>query len=137
MLDTQKPSRTLLMLAGVEAEAHYGVYPLDQFTADQAAGLVPGAPAAPLLSSLTAQLPYAAPASSGAAAGTAPRTSPVATALSPIPALFGWHGWQWALTHPAELLRLAAVWLVFLLPVYLSARRWSLLRRHHLDMELT
>jgi hypothetical protein len=135
MLDTARPSRTVLMLAGVEAEAHYGIYPLDQFTADQAAGLVPNPPAPPLLATPLDTSTGALPASPVASAPPS-RAAAAVSPLSALPALLGWHGWQWALAHPGEMLRLALLWLVLLVPVYLSARRWSLLRRHHLEVDL-
>jgi hypothetical protein len=136
MFDTMRPSRTVLTLAGVEAEARYGIYPLDQFTADQADGLVPS-DTVPTLPVAGGDLPTIAPVDAVVPGVPPSRAAAAPAPLSGLPALFGWHGWQWALTHPGDLLRLAAVWLVFLIPVYLSARRWSLLRRHHLEVDLT
>jgi hypothetical protein len=131
--DATRPSRTVLMLAGVEAEARYGIYPLDQFTADQAAGAAPSGFAAG--GALTGALPAIATAPAAVAAGL-PGASPSAShPVAAMPSIFGWHGWQWAFAHPGEFVRLLAVWLVLLVPVFLSARRWSLLRRHALDME--
>ncbi len=135
-LDTARPSRTLVMLAGVEAEAHYGIYPLDQFTADQSAGLVPSAPDVTLPPSDGGTALTTVTGSAAPTAASPSRSTAAATPISALPSLLDWHGWQWALTHPAELLRLAAIWAVFLVPIYLAARRWSLLRRHHLEVDL-
>jgi hypothetical protein len=136
-IDGTRPSRTVISLAGVEAEARYGIYPLDQFVADQSSGFAPSGPAAAPGDS-GSLLPFAG-ATTVAAGAAGPARSAAPAALQPvaaIPSILGWHGWRWALSHPGEFLRLLAVWLVFLIPVYLSARRWSLLRRHAIAMDL-
>jgi hypothetical protein len=138
-IDGSRPSRTVISLAGVEAEARYGIYPLVQFVADQAGGAVPSGPP-DLPGASLSLLPGGAPA---ALLAGSPGGAPAAAAavvpqpVAAIPSILGWHGWQWALAHPGEFLRLLAVWLVFLIPVYLSARRWSLLRRHAIAMDLS
>lgn len=136
-IDASRPSRTVISLAGVEAEARYGIYPLSQFLADQSAGVAPsGSPATfPATGSL---LPIGSGAPFAAIASQVTPLAPVASQpAATLSSILGWHGWQWALAHPGEFLRMLAVWLVFLLPVYLSARRWSLLRRHALGVDLS
>jgi hypothetical protein len=136
-VDASRPSRTVISLAGVEAEARYGIYPLSQFLADQSAGVTPSGSSA-TFAGTGSLLPIAAGAPFAASASQVTPMSPVASQpAATIPSILGWHGWQWALAHPGEFLRLLAVWLVFLVPVYLSARRWSLLRRHALGVDLS
>jgi hypothetical protein len=136
-VDASRPSRTVISLAGVEAEARYGIYPLSQFLADQSAGVAPSGSSA-TFAGTGSLLPFAAGAPFAASASQVTPMSPVASQpAATISSILGWHGWQWALAHPGEFLRLLAVWLVFLVPVYLSARRWSLLRRHALGVDLS
>jgi hypothetical protein len=119
--DNTLPERTVVMLAGAGVEAHYQIYPL----AREARGSSPVPPV------VRGGLPV--PSLSGP---SAPAVTPVVAAdaqpraASPRGPLSGvldtvrlrWNG------LPA-VLRLLAVWSVLLLPVYLSSRRWLLLRR--------
>jgi hypothetical protein len=121
--DGTQPARTVVYLAGVEAEAHYGIYRLGQpgtgsdVPANAPAGKGPGAPGAP----------------GGPTTVTSP-TGDVAGAptLAPPTNLTGLlhHGWQLLVAGVGDVMRLLGVWLVLLAPVYLSARRWLLTRRH-------
>lgn len=125
--DNSVPSRTVVYLAGVEAESHYGIYLLDCTTCGPHAhpptsapvgGHQPGAgnPGAP------GSLP--GHSTGGVVAGppaVAPTPSGVAGMLK--------HGWDIAISGLVTALRLFGVWAILLAPVYLSARRWLLTGR--------
>jgi hypothetical protein len=137
--DTQAPSRTEIRLAGVEVEARYGVYPLDQYLVDTTGTAALPAFPSPItgVTATTAQ-PLLSPdatasqAAQQASGSTGSATGPQSLLAGLLPQ---WHGWRWLLQHPALVLRFAATWLLLLLPVHLAARRWMLIRRQSILVE--
>jgi hypothetical protein len=123
--DNSVKSRTVAYLAGVEAEAHYGIYRLSCSTCPAGTGQrdqstdhsatsprtpTGSTPSLPTTQSTTTPAPQVAAGASG-----------VVGALQ--------HGWQLLTNGISEVIRLLGIWLLLLAPVYLSARRWLLLSR--------
>jgi hypothetical protein len=135
--DSLEPSRQVVYLAGVEAEARYGIYSLsdladiswmagqDSGTGSTAAGPLASSPAADSRSATTALSP--------------PSTKPteVPTGGGVIGALLPRGGWSWLVEHPVAALKLLFMWIVLLSPVYVAARRWLLLQRNRILGEVT
>jgi hypothetical protein len=131
--ESSQSSRTIVYLAGVQAEARYGIYALPQFAADGAGNgpdVAPGV--APTRASLAELLAPSTPSGlgNGLPAARGSSAAPASAPVSLLSALPHWHGWQWALQHPGLVLRIAAMWLLLMLPAYLVAQRWRLLRRN-------
>jgi hypothetical protein len=123
--DNNVPARTVMMFAGASVEAHYLIYPL---TAEGPTSPVPAGPAAPGV-----VLPVPAPVGQTppdvAVGGNKPQTAPPAAGVVDRVA----SGIRLVLNGFSVVWRLFGVWLVLLLPVHLSARRWLLLRRASLE----
>ena len=120
--DGTQPSRTVVYLAGVEAEAHYGIYRLGQ-----PGSVAPGQPNSPNVGKAPGALTPGGPtvtSPTGDLAGT-----PTVAAPTDIGGMLH-HGWKLLLAGAGDVFRLLGVWVVLLAPVYLSARRWLLNRRH-------
>jgi hypothetical protein len=121
--DNVVPSRTIGYFAGVEAEAYYGIYLLNSGGGGAGPSTNPAAP------------------STGPTAGVAP--PPLAPTLpsamnTPLPyvavgpgRVLGAvrHGLHVLVNAFGRFFRLFGVWLLLLVPVYLSSRRWALLSR--------
>jgi hypothetical protein len=125
--DNTIKSRTVAYLAGVEAEAHYGIYRLSCATCLTGTG-----PAAPS----TDHHPAARPAAADGPITSLPNAQmaavPAPQVSSPPNGVVGLlhHGWQLLTNGISAVIRLFGVWLLLLAPVYLSARRWLLLSRN-------
>jgi hypothetical protein len=128
--DNYVPWRTMVELAGVEAEARYGIYVIDG-TSDPNTELNSGnvltgegQPAMTLLGGLLPTEPLL-----GSGGGVNLSQAPVGRSRSPLDQLLR------ILRNPLRLLfggdpaAMGVVWTLLLLPIYLSARRWLLLRR--------
>jgi hypothetical protein len=124
--DNSESSRTIVYLAGTEADAHYGVYSLG---GDCASCPPP------------VNHPVPAPGNSGGGnpgipGGSATQPTSPSGGQPPVVASgtnvggFIKHGWELLIAGLGQALRTFGVWLVLLLPVYLSARRWALANRH-------
>jgi hypothetical protein len=119
--DNYVPSRTIGYFGGVEAESYYGIYLLGEGGAGSGAGAAAGA--------------------GGPAAGSAPTGlqnldqrlptlhSPIIATIEPgiLPRIK--HGLQVLANGVERFFRLFGVWLLLLVPIYLSARRWAFLSR--------
>lgn len=123
--DNTVKSRTVVYLAGVEAEAHYGIYRLSCSTCPK--GVTPEDQSTD---------PSRNPRAAGDDPTMLPSTTQTGTAASPqvAPPASGVigalrHGWQLLTNGISEVIRLFGVWLLLLAPVYLSARRWLSLSR--------
>lgn len=123
--DNTVRSRTVVYLAGVEAEAHYGIYRLSCASCPSAPGVttqpakqVTKQPAAP-----------SGPASTLAGAPSGASAPQLASQPNGVVGVLR-HGWQLLTNGLGEVIRLFGVWLLLLAPVYLSARRWLLLSRN-------
>lgn len=130
--DNERPSRLVAYLAGASVEARYGIFLLGGDATE------PGRPAVgngsngsevlagdPMPGSPFERLAVAAVAPPEAAAGSSPPpTGVLATAREGLLLLLNGAG---------QAVRLLAVWVVLLAPVYLSARRWLMLRRGTLE----
>lgn len=131
--DNERPSRLVAYLAGASVEARYGIFLLGGDAAQ------PGEPAVGNGSAGSEELAgdrmpgsafeqlaaVAAAAQPEAAAGSSPPpTGVLATAREGLLLLLNGAG---------QAVRLLAVWVVLLAPVYLSARRWLMLRRGALE----
>ena len=121
--DNVVPSRTVGYFAGVEAEAYYGIYLLGSGAAGAPGATGNAAPAA------------ARPTGAGPApvVPTLPRAASaplpyVATGPGRVLAAVR-HGLEVLVNAFGQFFRLFGVWLLLLIPVYLSARRWALLSR--------
>lgn len=121
--DNSQSSRTIVYLAGTEAEAHYGVYALG------GGGCEACPPPTPQ------PTPSVVVGGSGGSTGSITSTGPgggqrpVLAGGANLGAFFK-HGWQLLVAGLGDALRQFGVWLILLLPVYLSARRWALANRH-------
>ena len=121
--DNTVPSRTIAYLGGVEAEAYYGIYLLGADSggvgapgsATGAPGQQAGTPASSALKPLPASLPTL-------------QSPTLATAPTGVFGRVG-HGLQILANGIGRFFRVFGVWLLLLIPVYLSARRWALLSR--------
>jgi hypothetical protein len=129
--DRLKPSRTIINLAGVEAEARYGISALDQFGPDSsdanalsnlAAAGGPGIGDGPVFG----LAPISGPPSSISPA-IVQRTPRAATRRTPLR-----QAGRYILNGVRQAAALLPVWAVLLIPIYLSARRWLLLQRANL-----
>lgn len=119
------PSRTIALLAGAGVEAHYLIYPLGSPVPDET-GPTPtqgavGGGGSPAPSGLPADVLDGAGGPGPVIAGPGTDAGDVLTGLR--------NSLRFAVNSFGSLLRLLSVWFVLLLPVYLSARRWLLLRR--------
>jgi hypothetical protein len=122
--DNAEPSRTIVYLAGGEAEAHYGVYLLGS-------GCTCPQPQ-----------PSTAPGPGGTnnppnPPGGGPVTQPVPGDGQPPVLANGTdltaqlkHGLEFLLSGVGNALKQFGVWAILLIPVYLSARRWALINRN-------
>lgn len=129
--DGPKPARTRLDLAGVEAEAHYGIAPLAGFEpdGDGGSGIVDSLLGSGSLGGAEGGPLFGLPPSTGTGGpgidldGTEAAGSPrgVADAAGRLI----WNGLR-------GFLRLFPIWALLLTPIYLSARRWLLLQRAQL-----
>jgi hypothetical protein len=119
--DNTLPERTVVMLAGAGVEAHYQVYPL-------AHEVQSSAPTPPVLGAVVPVPSLAAPAVPTAAPVVGAHTKPqVVAPRGPLSGVLDTLRVRW--NGLPSVVRLLAVWSVLLLPVYLSSRRWLLLRR--------
>ena len=123
--DNTVKSRTVVYLAGVEAEAHYGIYRLSCATCS---------PRATTKAQPTNQAAKAPATGSGPATPVTTQTGATASPqVAAQPTTVGGllrHGWQLLTNGIGAVVRLFGVWLLLLAPVYVSARRWLLLSRH-------
>ena len=123
--DGLKPGRTVIDLAGVQAEAHYGISVLDEFSDSEDildaldAGGTTGVGEGPLFgidpNLPDSFVPTVSPRSGGGGGGGG--GSPLSVAG------------RYVLNGLRRAATLLPVWAVLLAPVYLSARRWLLLQR--------
>jgi len=122
--DNTQSSRTVIYLAGAEAEAHYGVFQLGTNCICPPPGggggggggsTGPSTPGSTDPGSLTTT--------------TGGNQPPVLAQGTNVGAFFK-HGWELLVAGIGNALREFGVWLILLLPVYLSARRWALANRH-------
>ncbi|MFL6239672.1 MAG: hypothetical protein ACJ735_09325 [Actinomycetes bacterium] len=122
--DNVVPSRTVAYFAGVEAEAYYGIYRLDAGSGDSPGGAGKGT---------SGPTSAAAPGAPGGVSALTPlgnsTPSPLVTngPFGPLAAVR--HGLHVLVNALGRFFRLFGVWLLLLVPVYLSARRWALLSR--------
>lgn len=123
--DNTIKSRTIAYLAGVEAEAHYGIYRLSCATCSTKTPARSQSTGSSSKTSTTGPAPTT-PVSTQPGAAPAPQ---VAAQPNTVANLLQ-HGWQLLTNGIGAVIRLFGVWLLLLAPVYLSARRWLLLSRH-------
>jgi len=122
--DNAEPSRTIVYLAGGEAEAHYGVYSLESgCTCPPTPGPTPPPPGGP---GTTPNLD-----NGGTVTGPGPQSGqpPVLANGTSLTGLLK-HGWEFLVSGLGNAIKQFGVWAILLLPVYLSARRWALANRH-------
>jgi hypothetical protein len=121
--DNVVPSRTIGYFAGVEAEAYYGIYLIESGG-----------------SGASSSTNLAGPPTGGAAGVTPPPLAPTLPQAmkTPLPyvavgpgRVLGAvrHGLHVLVNAVGRFFRLFGVWLLLLVPVYLSSRRWALLSR--------
>jgi hypothetical protein len=127
--DARKPGRTVVNLAGVETEAHYGISLVDQFGPDSSdtvasAALAdagtPGAGAGPIFGLTPTPIDGFVP--TPATGTTAPNVA--GSAGTPLR-----QAGRYLLNGLRRALALLPIWAMLLIPIYLSARRWLLLQR--------
>jgi hypothetical protein len=123
--DNTVKSRTVVYLAGVEAEAHYGIYRLSCATCPSDAAPAHQSPGPSAGSSKTPTDSTQPLSTTQTGEAPAPQVADPATGV--VGALR--HGWQLLTNGISEVIRLFGVWLLLLAPVYLSARRWLSLSR--------
>jgi hypothetical protein len=121
--DNEKPGRTVVLLSGVETEAHYGISVLDDGAFDDenaldalAGGLASGG--GPVFGLPTGIAPTDAIGGGGNGTNGLPPTGSTLQRTGRL-ILNGLH----------NLGALLPIWALLLVPIYLSARRWLLLQR--------
>lgn len=120
------PSRTIALLAGAAVEAHYLIYPLGAPVPDDAPP--PAGDGSPAPGAVPPALLGGPPGTVQPSDGPTPTTAgPGSDAGDVVTGLR--NSLRFAFNGVGSVLRLLSVWMVLLLPVYLSARRWLLLRR--------
>lgn len=123
--DNTIKSRTVAYLAGVEAEAHYGIYRLSCATCPSGSQPQSRPTKQPGNTAVAPPGPTSLPTTQ---VGTSPSPQ-LASQPGGVAGLIR-HGWQLLISGLGQVVRLFGVWLMLLAPVYLSARRWLLISRH-------
>jgi hypothetical protein len=135
MGDSEKPARLVTYLAGVETEAHYGIYTLG--SDDSGSSFTDSSPAVQALLNGGSGSSYTGGGTGSGGNPPAPlsqgKTPP--TTSNPLGFLLPPGGWRWLAEHPADAVKLLFLWCVLLSPIYVAARRWLLIQRNRVLQE--